>query len=214
MNDNSTDDQVIETIKNWWKKFGHSLIGSLLIVSLGIGGVKYWDMVQTDRSKDAAASFESILQLLNRGHKDKAKDLISTIKKKYPELTYSHMAQLLEAHIFVSEGDYSKAEESLLEILENDDSLGLSEIAGGRLARIYLAENRIEEAEIVISKVESIFEDSSLELRGDIAAAAGDIEAANNLYERALKQSELLGYPIQNLILKRNNTAARKGFKK
>ena len=122
MNDNSTDDQVIETIKNWWKKFGHSLIGSLLIVSLGIGGVKYWDMVQTDRSKDAAASFESILQLLNRGHKDKAKDLISTIKKKYPKLTYSHMAQLLEAHIFVSEGDYSKAEESLLEILENDGS--------------------------------------------------------------------------------------------
>ena len=210
MNNNSTDDQIVDTIKDWWKQFGHSLIGCLLIVSLGIGGVKYWDMVQTNRARDAAATFESILQLLNKGHKDSAKDLISAIKKNYPELTYSHMAQLLEAHIFVSEGDYSKAEESLREILENNDSLGLSEIAGARLVRIYLAQNRIEEAKTVISKIENIFEDSFLELRGDVAAAAGDIEAANKLYQRALKQSELLGYPIQNIVLKTNNISARK----
>ena len=212
MSNNSADDQVVEKIKEWWKQFGHSLIGCLLIASLGIGGVKYWDKVQADRSKDAAATFESILQFLNKGQKDKAKDLILTIKKDYPELTYSHMAQLLEAHIFVSEGNYIKAEKSLKEVLDNDNFSGLSEIAGGRLARIYLAQNRIEEAKKIISRVEDIFENSSLELRGDIAAAEGDIETANSLYQRALIQSELLGYPTQNIILKRNNISIRKAF--
>ena len=118
---------------------------------------------------------------------------------------------LLEANILVTENNYKDAEEILLELIDSDPIKGLTQVAASRLARLYLAQEKPEKAMAVISdKAMDKVEGGLWELRADIAAAMGENEKALVLYNQALEQSQLLGYPTNNIILKKNNLPARR----
>ena len=211
MNIDSNEDQIVEQFKNWWAKFGNYLITFLIIMLVGVGGFRYWDTVQSNKAKDASVSFESVLELLNKGEKEKAKSLIKNIKQDFPNLAYTQLAMLLEANILVTENNYKDAEEILLELIDSDPIKGLTQVAASRLARLYLAQEKPEKAMAVISdKVMDKVEGGLWELRADIATAMGENEKALELYNQALEQSQLLGYPTNNIILKKNNLPARR----
>ena len=211
MNIDSNEDQIVEQFKNWWAQFGNYLITFLVIILVGVGGFRYWDTVQSNKAKDASVSFESVLELLNKGEKEKAKSLIKNIKQDFPNLAYTQLAMLLEANILVTENNYKDAEEILLEVIDSDPIKGLTQVAASRLARLYLAQEKPENAMAVISdKAMDKVEGGLWELRADIAAAIGENEKALVLYNQALEQSQLLGYPTNNIILKKNNLPARR----
>ncbi len=211
MNIDSNEDQIVEQFKNWWAQFGNYLITFLVIILVGVGGFRYWDTVQSNKAKDASVSFESVLELLNKGEKEKAKSLIKNIKQDFPNLAYTQLAMLLEANILVTENNYKDAEEILLELIDSDPIKGLTQVAASRLARLYLAQEKPEKAMAVISdKAMDKVEGGLWELRADIAAAMGENEKALVLYNQALEQSQLLGYPTNNIILKKNNLPARR----
>lgn len=211
MNINSSEEQIVEEFKKWWIQFGNHLIIFLIIVVVGFGGFRYWDTVQSNEAKDASVSFESVLELLNKGEKEKAKSLIKNIKQDFPNLPYTQLAMLLEAHILVTENNYKDAEKILLEVIGTDPIKGLTEIATSRLARLYLAQNKPEKAlEVISNKSRDNDKGGLWELQADIAAAMGDHEKALTLYDQALEQSQLLGYPTTNISLKKNNLPARR----
>ena len=212
MNINSSEEQIVEEFKKWWTQFGNHIIIFLIIVVVGFGGFRYWDTMQSNEAKDASVSFESVLELLNKGERGKAKSLIENIKQDFPNLAYTQLAMLLEAHILVTENNYKDAEKILLEVISTDPIKGLAEIAASRLARIYLAQKEPDKAMKVISKksIDNHQGGSLWELQADIAAAMGDHEKALKLYDKALEQSQLLGYPTTNISLKRNNLPARR----
>ena len=211
MNIDSNEDQIVEQFKNWWAQFGNYLITFLIIISVGVGGFRYWDTIQSNKAKDASVSFESVLELLNKGEKKKAQSLIKNIKQDFPNLAYTQLAMLLEANILVTENNYKEAEEILIELIDSDPIKGLTQVAASRLARLYLAQKKPEKAmEVISNKVMDKVEGGLWELRADIAAAMGENEKALVLYNQALEQSQLLGYPTNNIILKKNNLPARR----
>ena len=211
MNIDSNEDQIVEQFKNWWAQFGNYLITFLIIISVGVGGFRYWDTIQSNKAKDASVSFESVLELLNKGEKKKAQSLIKNIKQDFPNLAYTQLAMLLEANILVTENNYKGAEEILIELIDSDPIQGLTQVAASRLARLYLAQKKPEKAmEVISNKVMDKVEGGLWELRADIAAAMGENEKALVLYNQALEQSQLLGYPTNNIILKKNNLPARR----
>ncbi len=214
VNIDSSEDQIVEQIKNWWAQFGNYLITFLIIILVGVGGFRYWDTIQSDKAKDASVSFELVLELLNKGEKEQAKSLIKNIKQDFPNLAYTQLAMLLEAHILVTENNYKGAEETLLELIGRDPVKGLTQVAASRLARLYLAQKQPEKAMQVISdELMDNVEGGLWELRADIAAAMGENERALELYDQALEQSQLLGYPTNNITLKKNNLPARRAHK-
>ena len=211
MNIDSNEDQIVEQFKNWWAQFGNYLITFLIVILVGVGGFRYWDTVQSNRAKDASISFESVLELLNKGEKKKAKSLIKNIKQDFPNLAYAQLATLLEANILVTENNYKDAEEILLELIDSEPIKGLTQVAASRLARLYLAQKKPEKAmEVISDKVMDKVEGGLWELRADIAAAMGENEKALVLYNQALEQSQFLGYPTNNITLKKNNLPARR----
>tara|TARA_Y100001936_G_scaffold233386_1_gene259260 strand:+ start:522 stop:1169 length:648 start_codon:yes stop_codon:yes gene_type:complete len=211
VNIDSNEDQIVEQFKNWWAQFGNYLITFLIIISVGVGGFRYWDTIQSNKAKDASVSFESVLELLNKGEKKKAQSLIKNIKQDFPNLAYTQLAMLLEANILVTENNYKGAEEILIELIDSDPIKGLTQVAASRLARLYLAQKKPEKAmEVISNKVMDKVEGGLWELRADIAAAMGENEKALVLYNQALEQSQLLGYPTNNIILKKNNLPARR----
>ena len=211
MNINSNEDQIVEEFKNWWAQFGRLLITLLIIILLGFGGFRYWETVQSNKAKDASVSFESVLEMLNKGEKEKAQSLIKSIKQDFPNLAYTELAMLLEAHILVAENKYSDAEEVLLELIDIEPLKGLTQIAASRLARLYLAQGKPDKAmEVFSAQLLNKGEGRLWELQADIAAAMGDHEEALVLYDQALEKSKILGYPTTNIILKKNNLPARR----
>ena len=74
MNINSNEDQIVEELKNWWAQFGNLLITFLIIILVGFGGFRYWETIQSNKAKDASVSFESVLEMLNKGEKEKGEN--------------------------------------------------------------------------------------------------------------------------------------------
>ena len=211
MNINSNEDQIVEEFKNWWAQFGNLLITFLIIILVGFGGFRYWETVQSNKAKDASVSFESVLEMLNKGEKEKAQSLIKSIKQDFPNLAYTELAMLLEAHLLVAEDKYSDAEEILLELIDIEPLKGLTQIAASRLARLYLAQGKPDKAmEVFSAQLMDKGEGRLWELQADIAASMGDHEKALVLYDQALEQNKILGYPTTNISLKKNNLPARR----
>ena len=211
MNINSNEDQIVEEFKNWWAQFGNLLITFLIIILVGFGGFRYWETVQSNKAKDASVSFESVLEMLNKGEKEKAQSLIKSIKQDFPNLAYTDLAMLLEAHILVTENNYNDAEEILLELIDIEPMKGLSQIAASRLARLYLAQGKPDKAmEVFSAQLMDKGEGRLWELQADIAASMGDHEKALVLYHQPLEKSKILGYPTTNISLKKNNLPARR----
>ena len=211
MNINSNEDQIVEEFKNWWAQFGNLLITFLIIILVGFGGFRYWETVQSNKAKDASVSFESVLEMLNKGEKEKAQSLIKSIKQNFPNLAYTELAMLLEAHLLVAEDKYSDAEEILLELIDIEPLKGLTQIAASRLARLYLAQGKPDKVmEVFSAQLMDKGEGRLWELQADIAASMGDHEKALVLYDQALEQNKILGYPTTNISLKKNNLPARR----
>ena len=137
--------------------------------------------------------------------------MIKSIKQDFPGLAYTQLAMLLEANILVAENNYSDAEEILLELIDIEPLKGLTQIAASRLARLYLAQEKPDKAmEVFSAQLMDKGEGGLWELQADIAAAMGDHEEALVLYDKALEQSKILGYPTSNISLKKNNIPARR----
>ena len=212
MDHNSTDEEIVEGLKDWWKSNGKTVFVSFLVIALSLASYKYWNFKQENHAEDAAGNFESALQLLSRGETKKAKELTKKINDTYSELPYAQLAGLLEARIYASEGNYKEAEEILKNVLARKSVLGLDEVAAGRLVRIYLAQKNIEKAKEILeeSRKSTWVEDAFLELRGDLAVAERKDAKAKEFYEKALIQADRLGYPTSYLLLKKNNISVRR----
>lgn len=214
MDYNSTDEEIVEGFKSWWKSNGKMVFASFLVIAVGLASYKYWNFNQDNHAEDAAGNFESALQLLSRGETKKAKELTKKINNTYSELPYAQLAGLLEARIYASEGNYEEAEKILKNILARKSILGLDEVAAARLVRIYLAQKNIKKAKIILEKPRRNIwtKDAFLELRGDLAVAERKDTEAKEFYEKALIQADRLGYPTSNLILKKNNISVRRAI--
>lgn len=175
-----------ERVRTWLRQNGGSLI---LGIALGLGlvfGWKWWQGRGDAHQQEAATQYQLLADAAEAKDAAKVQAFATQLTAKYGDTAYASLARLRHAGFLQDSGKTAEAIK-VLQAAPADERADIAEIRQLRLARLWLIAGKPAEAAKVLEQVaQPRYPGVASELRGDIAAAKGDREAARKAYELAL----------------------------
>ncbi len=194
MADHLTDEEQLQQLKNWWKENGTSLIVAVLVGLIAYFGFQWWQSHQQRQAEQASALYSQLLdsievanqQPLSDEQKSTASYLVDQLQEGYKSSQYAVNASLFLAKISVDDQNLDNAVTQLSWAIEHADD-HIKDLATLRLARVYFAQEKYDDALALISlDNDSAFLSLNAELNGDILLAKNDKEGAQKAYQQAI----------------------------
>jgi predicted negative regulator of RcsB-dependent stress response len=201
------EDEELEKLKEWWRNYGVALIVGAVIGLGGLFGYRYWTHHLELRAAAASALYDEVVYNLHQGKPDAAAQLGGKVMQKYKSTPYAPLTALLLAKSSYEKGDDASAERQLRWAMDHAGQKAVEHTARLRLARLLLAEGKLDAASKLVQGVKDTggYGSSYAELRGDLYRAKGDLAKARTAYTKALgedrggKYSEVLRMKLANL---------------
>lgn len=181
-----TDEERLESLKNWWSEHGRALIGGVVIGIGGIGGWTFWQDYQQGRAEAASALFQTVSEAAAAGDHAVVREAGSTLLADHAGHGYAAAASLLLARSEVLGGRIDAAKARLRWVVDHAEVPGLREVARLRLAEATWAGGASDEAMALLDEApDGPFAAARDELRGDVHHARGEPEKAREAWERS-----------------------------
>jgi predicted negative regulator of RcsB-dependent stress response len=200
-----TDDEKVEAIKAWWKENGVAIVMGVAIGLAAIVGWRYWGDYRDSVAGQASAVFDQVLANTATGQTEAVVAQVRMLDDEFDATPYAALGALAEAKVLYESGQAEPAMASLARVIAAAPDPALARIAALRLARIQVAEGRLDEAAKTVADHDTSpeFAGDFAAVRGDIAAARGDTVAARAAYEQAIAAgtgfSQLIRLKLDNL---------------
>ena len=176
-----TEEEQVEAIKQWWKDNSVSLIAGVAIGVAVLAGYSYWDGNKKNQAQDASVLYSEV-----QSASDKSENTLK-LQSDFSATPYAALASLLLAKDNVDANELDKAVVQLKWVIDNNHDEGVEHISKQRLARLYLAQDKVELAEALIKGVKAAgFDAAYNEIQGDINLAKNLPVQAKELYRLAL----------------------------
>ena len=186
MDEYLSEKEQIERIRQWWQENGWYLVGGAVLAGLGYFGFDQYQAYQNRVAEEAAALYQSLRQSVEDDDREQADQLLSQLVAGYPSSGYTDQGRLLIARDNLIR-DTDRAIRELEAVVEQGNDPGIVKIARMRLARVLAYDEQFDRALDVLNVADSgDFEARFSEIRGDIHAARGNVEAAISAYTDAL----------------------------
>ena len=182
-----TEAEQIESIKEWWKKYGVTTLLSFFIVIIAVFGIKMWQQRHERLLVKASGVYERMLNAAANNDNDLMQLNASRLIDHYSSTPYAQLAALMLARQAVYKNQLNIAEQKLSWIMKHGSNKALREIARIRAARVLLAEQKSAEAlEILQTVDDDAYQASAQEAMGDILLALGRQDDARKAYNEAM----------------------------
>jgi predicted negative regulator of RcsB-dependent stress response len=192
-----TDEQQAEALKKWWRENGRQVIFGAIIGLAAVFGWRAWQSHLGQVNAIASDSLERMMQISAQDKMDQALSQGQKIIDEYAKTVYADFASLNMAALLVQQGDEKAALAHLQRVVERDPEAALSDVARLRLVRLLIGQQRAAEAGALLDAVGPAYQSEVESLRGDIALASGDRQAARQAYQRALATGSADGDMLQ-----------------
>lgn len=204
-----TEEEQLEAIKQWWKKYKNVITVSLSIILLFIAGFKYWSWHQNKINTQASNAYEQMMLAFSHQEDSKAQSYANVLVSDYASTVYSDVARLSLAKVLVEKRQYTEAKLQLTKAMQHSKMPALQQVARLRLARVLLFEQEYNQALKALEKVNlASYQPLVNELRGDIYAASGRFPQALVAYNKAIDESQSQGVSNSFLEMKTKELAA------
>ena len=204
MSDYETEEQQVEALKEWWKQNGLAVIGGAVLGISALVGWRGWDWYQERQATEASDIFAVAQEAVNKNDTSLLQEQTKMLRDNYSSTPYASLAVLHQAKNQIEQGQNVAAEESLRWVLSNTRQDAVQNITRLRLARLLLADNKVDEAQAMLSNgMPDAYKSLADEIRGDIFVAKGEIEQAKEAYDKAMQSAN--GGVVEYLLLKRND---------
>lgn len=192
-----SDEERAEELKAWWRENGVSVAAGVAIAVAGVVGWQQWQQYQIRQAETASALF----QQAQATETDKVAAL-QKVSEEYDSTPYGSLAAL-SAAAETSQSNPAQAIESLKKAVDGKDP-NLATIAKLRLARVYIAEGKLSDAETLLDTNLAVAYTSLVEeLKGDLYVAKKDLDKARAAYDKAILSAG--SNSVQYLKMKRDN---------
>ena len=187
-----SDEEQLDQIKSFAKKYGSAMISGILIALIAFFGWEYWQKKNLTEAQNQTAKVQKLM--------DEAKavsgqpnalatvsEAADKIVKDDADSVQAIQTQFILAKLAYDKQDYAAAEKALKKV-ENSKvkDAGLVQIVKIRLANSQLAQKKYDDALKTLSTVtEPAFKATADELRGDIYVAKKDNASARKAYQSA-----------------------------
>lgn len=183
-----TEEQQLESIKRWFKKYGNALSWGLIIILLGVAATRYWFHHQTVLHNEASEVYSLLMTAVEQKDeatlKNKANDLIM----QYPKSAYATFAAFVLASDAIKANDFAKAQEHFQWVIDHSQQSNFKALAKVRLMRLLLSNGKLDEAlKLYDPKSAAGYLPMMEELRGDILLQQNKPLLAAQAYQKAMK---------------------------
>ena len=204
MADYETEEQQVEALKEWWKQNGTAVIAGVVLGIAALGGWRGWDWYQEKLAVEASDIFIKVQAAVVQNDADSLQVHADTLRSKYKSTPYAGLAALHEAKSQSEKGELVSAADSLRWVIDNSSQAAVQDIARIRLARVLVADSKLDEAAAMINRnLPEAYSSIVNEIRGDIFFAKGETEQAKQAYDQALESADASS--VEYLRMKRDD---------
>ena len=185
------DDEQLESLKSFTKKYGSAIMTGILIALIAFFGWQYWQKKNLLENQNRTAEYQKLLEQSTKIQDDAGyKSFISEVDslvKTHPDSAQAVQAELLMASQAVERNDYAAAEKALLRV-ENTavKDEGLKHLIWLRLAYI---QTELKKYDAALKNLDRIKDENFIataqEARGDIFVAQNKTDLAKAEYQKA-----------------------------
>jgi predicted negative regulator of RcsB-dependent stress response len=197
------EDEDLARAKAWWKENGSSIIGGIVIGTILVFGYNFWQSYQQEHAREVAQLYVEY----SRAGEDSG--TLDSLLEADDSVAYSQLARLKAAKVATDAGEFETAEQLFISVLDSKTDSGILAITSLRLAMIYLANDKPDEALASLEKYSNsnlpLMQARVEELKGDIYMQRGDIEKARSHFETSVGLLTELRQPLQLIQLKLDN---------
>lgn len=183
------EQEKLDALKDWWKRYGTWVTAGLAILVIGAAGAQWWQHQQREKSAQAAVMY-SALQLAVQANQPKAvKDDAAAIIDKYPGTPYAPRAAMIAARSNAQTGDMKSAQTQLQWAIDHAREDGIKQLAVLRLAALLLEQkNPAEALKLLDAPYDEAFAARFNDLKGDALVQQNKLADARASYKIALEK--------------------------
>lgn len=187
MSDYLTEQQQLEQVRQWWKKYGwNSIIVIALALVMSVGW-HFWLQHREVKRERASMHYQELLGAVVNGDTQSAVKQATLLTNDYAHTPYAALATLILARNDVDQNNYSQAEKRLTWVMKHASTPSLRQVARIRLARVLLQENQAKSALKILHKVNDPAYLAMIdEAKGDAYAQLNQSAQAKEAYQEAL----------------------------
>jgi len=186
VNDQVNDDAQAQMVKQWWSKYGTTVIVGVILAILMVYGLRYWQGQKHNVAGTASRLYDQYQEALTAGDIEAQTALTAKLKSDYKRTPYATAVALINAAQQVRANAYNDATATLDWVITEGHEYA-KPLARLRMAEIKLQQQDYDAAIALLSQPTSTaYEPAYLEAQGDVYFAKGDVNAAVELYTQAL----------------------------
>jgi predicted negative regulator of RcsB-dependent stress response len=182
------EQEKLDELKDWWKRWGNLVSFALAGALVATAGWQWWKNHQAAQAVEAAVIFDRLDQAAEAGDAKAVREIGGMIIDKYARTGYAPRAALILAGVNLSQNDSKSARAQLEWAVEHAREEGLKDVARLRLASVLLDAKEYDAAMSQLNAAHSdAFAPRFSDLKGDVLMAQGKAQEAKAAYDAAYK---------------------------
>lgn len=203
-----TEEEQLESIKKWWKRYGNIVTVALSLVLFAIAGYRYLSWHQDKVTQQASVAYEQMMMALSNHNNKAVRAYANELITDHSSSVYADVAHMTLAKIYITKNKLDDAKNELRRVADNSKMRSLKQIAKIRIARILASQKSYTNA---LNELTNVVDVTYLpvinELKGDVYGAMGKYEEAMNSYKQAIEEVKTNGMGNLFLEMKSNEIA-------
>jgi len=183
------EQEKLDALKDWWKRYGTWITGILVILIIAAAGTQWWKHQQREKSAQASVMYSALQLALQANQPKTVKGDAAAIIDKYPGTPYAPRAALIAASSNAQAGDTKSAQTQLQWAIDHTREDGIKQLAVLRLAALLLEQkNPAGALKLLDAPYNEAFTARFNDLKGDALVQQNKIADARASYKIALEK--------------------------
>jgi predicted negative regulator of RcsB-dependent stress response len=185
------EQEQIETLKDWWRRYGNLLTWVLIAALAAYAGWSGWNYYQRSQAAQAGQLYEELGKAVDAKDTPRVMRAAADMREKFGRTAYAEMAALIAAKAAFDANDLAGAKANLQWVMDSGRDEEYRAIARIRLAGVLLDEKAYDEGlKVLAADVPAAFAGVVADRRGDLLMAQNKVAEARTAYQEALEKSD------------------------
>ncbi len=188
---NLEEQEQLEELKAWWKKYGNLLTWLVIIGLFAYAGFNGWKYYQRGQAEKASLLYEEMFRAVVAKDNTIVMRAATDLETQYSGTAYAQMAGMIASRAAYEAGEVKSAKAQLEWVANNAVDDEYKVLAKLRLAGMLLDEKAYDDGVKWLSgDFPEAFAARVADRKGDILVAQGKIDEARTAYQLALDKSD------------------------
>ena len=179
--------EQIDSLKEWWRKYGNLVTWTLIVVLAAYASWSGWKLYQGSQTTKASQLYEELQSAAAVKDSVRVLRAASDMQSRFKRTVYAEMSGLVAAKVAFEANDLKAAATQLQWVADHGKDSEYKAVARLRLAGIYLDQKTYDAALKVLSgEFPAAFEGAVADRKGDILTVQDKPKEARAAYQTAL----------------------------